>query len=138
MDFTFKRTERLKNKSVISQLFKKGKSKSIFPFRIVWLERSSDETSHSSIVKPTSFPVQVVVSVPKRNFGKATDRNRIKRQIREAYRLNKHLLYEGLESSNTHLALMVIYVGKKPLSFDTINYKMIGVIRYLSKRYRAK
>jgi ribonuclease P protein component len=87
-DFTFKRGERLKSRKVIEQMFKRGQSFAQYPLRIVWVdmeERRSD------------FPAQFALSVSKKKFKRAVDRNRIRRLVREAYRLNKHVLYEGLE-----------------------------------------
>lgn len=80
---TFRKSERLCSKKVIDALFAGGnKSFSAFPLRVVYMERP----------EPVS---QVLVSVSKRHFKHAVDRNRVKRQIREAYRLNKDILPAG-------------------------------------------
>ena len=87
-DFTFKRGERLKSRKVIEQLFKRGQSFAQYPLRIVWVDMEE---------RRSEFPAQFALSVSKKKFKRAVDRNRIRRLVREAYRLNKHVLYEGLE-----------------------------------------
>ena len=76
MQQTYNKEERLKKKKLISQLFNEGKSITIFPVKLVYLE-----TEHEG-----HYKVQAGVSVAKRNFKKAVDRNKIKRLLREAYR----------------------------------------------------
>lgn len=98
--FTLKRAERLKSKKVIDVLFTKGDSFLQFPVKFVYLVTEL----------PEKYPVQVGVSVSKKNFKKAVDRNRIKRLLREAYRLNKHKIYDSI--GEKQLALFLIYVGK--------------------------
>ena len=87
-DFTFKRAERLKSRKVIEQLFKQGQSFAQYPLRIVWVEMAEPRSE---------FPAQFALSVSRKKFKRAVDRNRIRRLVREAYRLNKHVLYGGLE-----------------------------------------
>ncbi|MEZ4888071.1 MAG: ribonuclease P protein component [Chitinophagales bacterium] len=142
--FTFHKVERLKSKKIIDQLFDKGRSKSkvIYPFRIVWFETEL----------PTPFPVQFMVSVPKRSIPKANNRNLIKRQIKEAYRQNKHQLYgqfpdflSQIENEEhfvarptIQVALLFIYLGRQPLPYSFIYGKMCACIRYLSNQYTPK
>src|SRR5687767_2812315 len=96
---TFRKQERLSGKKKIEELMEKGNSFSKFPFRVVWKEADNG-------VSPRA---QIAISVSKRNFKKAVDRNRIKRQIREAYRTGKQPLYEHLEAKNKKIIFMVIY-----------------------------
>lgn len=77
MDVRFPKSEKLKKEKVIKQLFSKGKSVYKYPFKLLWLP--------NAVAEEQTNP-QVLVSVPKRAFKKAVDRNRIKRQIKEAYR----------------------------------------------------
>ena len=112
---TFRKEERLTNKKTFESLFGSGKSFTVSPFRLVWIEIKSNSI----------FPVQLGISVPKRSFRKATDRNRLKRRIRESYRKNKQTLYEELKKKNLHIALMVVYIAKSELSYQEIERKMI-------------
>ena len=80
--FTFHKEERLSKKKLIEELFEKGSSFYVFPFKVYFMP-NPDQT--------TAFH-QIVVSVSKRNFKRAADRNLIKRRIREGYRLNKAML----------------------------------------------
>lgn len=100
---TFGEPEKLKSQKIIDQLFKEGKSVSINGFTLVYL------------IQPlqTFYPAQASFSVPKRFFKHAVDRNRVKRLMREAYRLNKLPFYEKLAERKQQIALMFIYKGKE-------------------------
>ena len=114
LSHTFHKKERLKSRKTIGRIFREGQSFIAYPIRIAWvLQTEEDETP--------DFPVQFTQSVPKRRYPKAVDRNRIRRRIREAYRLHKHLLYEALaDTPPANYALMAIYVGKEELPYETI------------------
>ncbi len=102
MAFTFTKQERLCSNILITKLFEKGNPKvNGFPFRISWVFQPLDN--------PT--PAQVIFLVSKRKFGRANQRNRIKRQMRELYRLRKHLLYNVLTAKNKQIILSVSYIG---------------------------
>ncbi len=73
-----------------------------------------------------------MVTVPKRNFKKAVDRNLLKRRVREAYRLNKPL-YLNTEGSSEFLAIAYIYIAKEIHDFDLIQNKLIETLRRLDK-----
>lgn len=112
--YTFKKEERLCSKRLISDLFTNGSSFVLYPFRMVYLRR------------PTSgYPFQVLVSVPKRRFPYAVDRNLIKRRIRECYRLHKHeYLYSHASIDGQQLLLAIQYIGKEKLDYSTICEQM--------------
>lgn len=112
MRSTFKKEEKLKKRKLIGQLFAEGKSISVYPIRLIYLE-----TEHDS-----PYKIQAGVSVSKRNFKKAVDRNRIKRLLREVYRKNKYLIYES-EHTKKHI-FMFIYVGKKEVTYGVLEEKM--------------
>lgn len=111
MKFTLGKEERLKSRKLIERLYTEGKSVKVFPFRIVYLQ-----TEHIS-----NFPAQVGVSVPKRNFKRAVDRNRIKRLMREAYRLNKYIVYLNIDKP---YVFMISYLAKDEWKYAYIEDKM--------------
>jgi len=125
---TFKKTERLKSRTTIGRLFKEGQSFGMYPLRIVWVTQPSKQAS----------PVQFTVSVPKKKFPKAVHRNRIRRQVKEAYRLNKHGLYQHLEDSDLHFACMVLYVAKTPLPYQQIETAMQKLIKKFLKKIQSQ
>lgn len=126
-DFSFKRGERLKSRKVIEGLFSQGQSFGQYPIRIVW-----------TIIKPrlSTYPVQCAFTVPKRKFPKAVQRNRIKRQMREAFRQKKHILYEALEQEENQLAFMLIYTGKEATSSKEINQAIDKMIHRFLKKWK--
>jgi len=123
---TFKKSERLTNKKTFDQLFSSGKSISVFPFRLVWIEIKKDgRVEEWKNGKQPTFQCLVGISVPKKSFARAVDRNTLKRRIREGYRKNKHLLYEVLQNKNHAIALMIIYTAKEQLPYSEIEKKMV-------------
>lgn len=118
---TFKKEERLKSKKELEILFTKGESFSEFPVRTVYIR----------LDKESKYPAQVAFSVSKRKFKNAPDRNRIKRQLREAYRKNKHLLYGELEEQNIKVAILFIYLPRFKASSQQIEDKIIVSLQRL-------
>ena len=118
---TFPKEEHLCRKKLIDELFgKQGSSFGVYPLRLVWIK----------IAAPTAAPPQVLISVSKRTFKRAVDRNRLKRLIREAYRLNKYRL---VEQPNGHqVALLgIIFTGKEKSSLVLVERKLISAIQRL-------
>lgn len=108
MKATYSKKEKLKSKKLIGHLFSEGQSVSSFPLRMVYLSTVLDDSQ-----------VKVGVSVSKRHFKKAVDRNRIKRLMREAYRLNKGVIFNNI---TTQYAFMILYIGnEKPKYIDVEN-----------------
>jgi ribonuclease P protein component len=118
---TLTRRERLKSVKEISKLFESGKSFLVYPIKVVWVEAASD----------LPFPVQAAFSVSKRNFRHATDRNKLKRRMREAYRLNKFLLYEKL--SIQKISCIFIYIAREELTYAVIGKSMKTALVKLGK-----
>ncbi len=114
---TFNKLERLKRKKLIQQLFAEGKTVTVFPLKLIYLPSEHD----------SPYKTQAAVSVSKRNFKKAVQRNRIKRLMREAYRLNKHLVYDS-ENTKKHI-FMFIYQGRNETDFATIENKMKELLK---------
>ncbi|WP_290701452.1 ribonuclease P protein component [Lacinutrix sp.] len=106
MKLTYNKHEKLKSQKTIEQLFLEGKSVSAYPLRLVYLKHNNSR--------------KVGVSVSKRNFKRAVDRIRIKRLLREAYRLNKTML---INNEVNDYALMILYIGKDMPDFKFINTK---------------
>lgn len=122
-NFTFKKEEKLKKLKEIDRLFKEGNSFHIYPLRWVWVSTKESIQTFS--------PTQVAVSVSKRKFKLAVDRNRVKRLMREAWRLNKHSLHEKINDGE-HYSMMLIYTGnkKEPLRYITKRLKK-GMDRFI-------
>lgn len=121
MKFTFNQKEKLKSQKLIELLFAEGQSVMAYPLRLVYLNMSSSE----------DVLIKAGVSVSKRQFKKAVDRNRIKRLLREAYRLNKHRYFNNI---TTPYAFMILYIGKEKPTLPEIETKMNQLFeKFLSK-----
>ena len=116
MNFTYPKSEKLKSKITIDLLFSKGKSVSKYPLRLVFVE------SDYGIPEDSEQKLKMGVSVSKKYFKHAVDRNYFKRVLRETYRLNKHLLIDHLDKP---YAMMFFYQTKDRLCYDEINTKTI-------------
>jgi ribonuclease P protein component len=112
MKFTYPKSEKLKSKNTIDLLFSEGKSVAKYPLRLVFIEGDFGENSL----------LKTGVSVSKKHFKLAVDRNYFKRVLRETYRLNKHLLLEKIEKP---YAIMFLYQSKDRLTYEEINKKTI-------------
>ena len=112
---SFSKRERLSSKKKIEGLFKKGSSFYLQALHVRHLP-----------IEEAGQPHQVLISVPKRNFKRAVDRNLLKRRIREAYRLNKHLIEESKP-----LYIGFVYISKQVLTFHEIQDQLIMVLRRL-------
>ncbi|GMN07912.1 ribonuclease P protein component [Croceitalea sp. MTPC5] len=116
MDFSLAKKERLKSKKHIEKLFAEGTHVSNFPLKLVYLNTHfADRAS-----------LKAMVIAPKKNFKSAVSRNRIKRVLREAYRLNKHVVFNNIEG---HYALAILYLGKEMPDYEMANHKMQGLLK---------
>lgn len=109
---TYPKSEKLKSKTTIDLMFTKGKSVAKYPLRLVFIKGNVDE---GQLLK-------MGVSVSKKYFKKAVDRNYFKRVLRETYRLNKHILIDSLPEP---YAFMLLYQTKDRLTYEEINEKTI-------------
>lgn len=109
---TFSKAERICSKVAIDALVAEGRSFHFPPFRIIWKQQAEQ-----------AVPVMVLISVPKRNFKRAVDRNFLKRRIREAYRLEK----EG-RTWDHPFQMTLIYTGKTLLDQEAIRKAVAGLL----------
>ena len=112
MNFKYPKNEKLKSKITIGLLFTEGKSVSKYPLRLVYKSGTFSEDEK----------IKMGVSVSKKNFKRAVDRNYFKRILRETYRLNKHLLLDNLDQP---YSFMFFYQTKDRLTYEEINTKTI-------------
>lgn len=125
MQFTFKKEEKLKSKKLIEQLFEQGSTLKEFPLRMVYLK----------VKLGSGYPVKASFSVSKRKFKHAVDRNRIKRLMRECYRMNKYKLYQNIEDE---YILMFTYIDEKELKYVDIEENMIHLMTKLIQKSKKK
>ena len=123
MQFTYPKKEKLKSKTTIDLLFSEGNSVSKYPLRLVYVENKEE---NAELIK-------FGVSVSKKYFKKAVDRNYFKRVLRETYRLNKHLLIDHLEKPH---AFMFFYQSKERLSYQEIEEKTIQLFQKFNERQK--
>jgi ribonuclease P protein component len=116
---TFTKSERLCSKVIISEVFETGKTIVGSSFKLIW-KKAIDEHNET---------VQILISVPKRNFKKAVDRNKIKRRIKEIYRKNKDIVYQHTRSEAYYL--MLIYTGKHMIEYKEAEVKIIKLLERL-------
>lgn len=121
-DFTYPKHEKLKSKKIIDMLFSEGKSVSKYPLRLVYLPISDESYTFLKNNNPRLENHVFGVSVSKKYFKHAVDRNYFKRVLRECYRLNKNALVGPLTKPH---AFMFFYQSNTKLSFDEINEKTI-------------
>ena len=120
MTFNFGKRERLKSKKLIGQLFKEGQSVTVYPLKLFYMRVADDQESK----------VKTAVSVPKKNFKSAVQRNRIKRLMREGYRLNKHLIFNNIEGK---FAFLILYLGKELPEYRDVEGPLKSIFKKLVK-----
>lgn len=113
--FGFPKKEHLKSKSAIENLYANGSSVTAFPLRAVFL---------SSKAEPGAPTAAILISVAKRRFRHAVDRNLMKRRIREAYRLNKQPFIDELQKSDKQMAVAILYIDNRHSSTQFLHRKM--------------
>ena len=125
---TFKKAERIVSRKQIETLFGGGTSQSLsaFPLRVVFMTQA---------LPSGEAPVQILVSVPKKHFKHAVDRNRVKRQVREAYRHHKQLLSNTHHPSpTTHPPLAFIWLSDKHYSSQQVESRVISLLQRIAEK----
>jgi ribonuclease P protein component len=120
MDNRYPKTEKLKGRTLIDKLFRDGKSVSKFPLRLVYMPAVFDDGA----------PIKMGVSVSKKHFKRAVDRNYIKRLLRECYRLDK----AQLSIPEKTYAMMLLFQSRDVLAFEEIQEKF----RQLAEKFQAQ
>ncbi len=108
----FPKSERLHSRKQIEELFEQGTSFTIYPLKVVYLKKPLESTQKN----------QVLISTPKFFFKKSVDRNKLKRRIKEAYRLHKQVLEN--KQAGFYLLIGYIYIGKEISSYQSIEEKL--------------
>lgn len=128
----FPKSERLRSKKLIDTLFnpaysaKLGGNVFLYPFKIIWIDKvDSEEVSADAVPCEQAYP-QLLFSISKRNFKRATDRNRVRRQLKEVYRLHKSLIFEKKSPPSI---IGVAYVAKDKAAFAFIEKKMLLALK---------
>jgi ribonuclease P protein component len=106
MDNSFTKAERLNSKKDINNLFDNGEKLFSYPYRVFWQFVDADQQQ---------VPSSILISVSKRGFKKAVDRNQIKRYIRESYRTQKSIIVESLKGKKIQLG--ILYIEKETKDF---------------------
>lgn len=116
MEYRFPKSEKLKSSKTIESLFSEGKSYSKYPIKVFFLPKENIETNLAAF------------AVPKRNFKLAVDRNRVRRQLREAYRLNKNLIDE---LNGRKIVMLFLYLGKTKPQYAELEKAMGKLLKKL-------
>lgn len=123
---TFRKWERIVSKKQIESLFEGGESQSLaaFPLRVVYqlTERRQSNT-----------PAQILISVPKKRFKHAVDRNKVKRQVREAFRLHKQPLWDTIPDDK-QLAIAFIWLSDKHCSTLEVEKRVVSLLRRIAEK----
>jgi ribonuclease P protein component len=112
--FEFSKKQKLCNETTIKEMFSKGDSFVIAPIRLIWKEE----------VDSDSVAIKSIIVVPKKQLKLATDRNVVRRRMKEAYRLNKAEIEHFLVNKNRQLNVAIVYQNEKILSYKAIEKKI--------------
>lgn len=118
MTHTLGKIEKLKSKKRIQQLFEEGSPVAVPSLKLLYLP----------VEDPAAGKFKVAFAVPKKNFKSAVDRNKIKRLLREAYRLNKEIIFNNIEGN---YAFLILYLGKELPAYGEIENSLQAVFNKL-------
>jgi ribonuclease P protein component len=122
--YSYHKTEKLKSRKRLNELFTKGRSFAVFPVKVFYVVDAACEN-----------PVKAGVGVSARNFKKAVDRNRIKRLLRECYRLNKIALHETASKQEKSVSVFFLYIGKELPEYEMLFEKMKTALLKLEEHF---
>jgi len=120
---TFSKNERLCKRTDIEFLLQQGQSFNRFPLRVTYI---TQKTSQPALLR-------IAISVPKRRIKKAVDRNRIKRLVREAFRLQKKKLIPFLKEKNQGMDILLVYTGDLNITFTVMQDKIMLILQRLKQ-----
>jgi ribonuclease P protein component len=112
--YGFKKCEKLCGEITVNKLFLEGDSFLVYPLRVVW------KIAHES----DQYPLRILTSVPKKKLKHAVDRNRVKRLIRESYRLNRSELREYVIQRNLRIEVAFIWIPSELIAYDKVERKV--------------
>ena len=123
--FTLSKEERICSKKLINELFTgNGRSMTAFPLRVVFMKRTIvDDQPRAAML----------VSVPKRYFKHAVDRNRVKRQVREAFRRNKSIITQNLTDDHDAVAMAFVWLTDEKFSSSEVENRMVRLLTRISE-----
>jgi ribonuclease P protein component len=123
---TFRKQERIVSHQLIETLFEKGDSQTLaaYPLRAVFLQTERQQ-GHA--------PIQILISVPKKRFKHAVDRNRVKRQVREAYRHHKQLISDIIPDDK-ELLIAFIWLSDSHCPSIEVEKRMVSLLQRIAKK----
>ena len=123
--FTLSKEERICSKKLINELFTgNGRSMTAFPLRVVFMKRTIvDDQPRAAML----------VSVPKRYFKHAVDRNRVKRQVREAFRRNKSIITQNLTDDHEAVAMAFVWLTDEKFPSSEVGNRMVRLLTRISE-----
>ena len=140
---TLGKVERLKSRKLIDQVFREGKSFTIFPYKVFYLLMGYDGIAKTAIPVPgkrarvgwsgAPAPLQAGFGASSRHFKRAVDRNRIKRLGREAYRVQKQPLFDHLRTKGISLAVFFVFTGKEVPDHKTVTGRIGLILQKLAR-----
>ena len=116
--------ERISSKIEIDRLFSEGSSFVVYPLRVIYTENKPSETGKAN--------VSIMINVPKRKFKRAVKRNRLKRLMKESFRLNKHDFIEKTTSQSKYISVAFLYLSHEEKKFDEIEIAMKKALETLT------
>ena len=122
---TFTKQERLVSRKRIDMLFSGSRSVAAYPLRAVYINK----------VRAGEDALQLLISVPKKRFHHAVDRNRVKRQIREAYRKNKWLIYDALPADK-QLLLAFVWLSDRHLPSAEVEHRVVSLLQRVAEEQK--